>query len=48
MSDKFYHPATCFCLPCRALRNEGVKKPAKKSEEQEQPLKKPGKKKRGA
>jgi len=47
MSDKFYHPATCFCLPCRALRNEGVAKPKGKAEpEPEQKKKKKGK--RGA
>jgi hypothetical protein len=48
MSDKFYHPATCFCLPCRALRNDGVNKPAKKTETAEEPGKKVKKKKRGA
>ena len=48
MSDKFYHPATCFCLPCRALRTEGVSKPTRKTEPEEEPAKKVKKKKRGA
>jgi len=47
MSDKFYHPATCFCLPCRALRNEGVNKPKGKPEPEAEPKKKK-KAKRGA
>jgi hypothetical protein len=46
MSDKFYHPQHCFCLPCRSLRDSGVAKPAKKLEQIEEPKQK--RKKRGA
>jgi hypothetical protein len=40
MADKFYHQQPCFCIPCRVMKADGVKQPARQMEEPEQPKKK--------